>query len=133
METPMTIAQARMWRDASDAFRMFEARNSGLQDFSILGLFKHISAIASTRSGWRFREGSLRMINGWRAVLSCGRCLVRIGPLRACFALHFDCASRVQVVPYNLYLAMFSPAIVNVLCFDPDRTKQHTPKNKQTQ
>ena len=30
-----------------------------------------------------------------------------------------------QVVPYNLYLAMFSPAIVNVLCFDPDRRKQH--------
>ena len=30
-----------------------------------------------------------------------------------------------QVVPYNLYLAMFSPAIVNVLCFDPDRTEQH--------
>ena len=26
----------------------------------------------------------------------------------------------VQVVPYNLYLAMFSPAIVNVLCFDPN-------------
>ena len=36
-----------------------------------------------------------------------------------------------QVVPYNLYLAMFSPAIVNVLCFDPDRTKQHT-SEKQT-
>ena len=36
-----------------------------------------------------------------------------------------------QVVPYNLYLAMFSPAIVNVLCFDPDRRKQHTAE-KQT-
>jgi hypothetical protein len=41
----------------------------------------------------------------------------------------FDCASRVRrlvQVPYNLYLAMFSPAIVNVLCFDPDLEENNT-------
>ena len=43
----------------------------------------------------------------------------------ACHACIARCLS-VQVVPYNLYLAMFSPAIVNVLCFDPGRRKQHT-------
>ena len=38
-----------------------------------------------------------------------------------------------QVVPYNLYLAMFSPAIVNVLCFDPDleENNTHTLETKQ--
>jgi hypothetical protein len=38
----------------------------------------------------------------------------------------------VQVVPYNLYLTMFSPAIVNVLCFDPDRRKTIHAEKKQT-
>ena len=37
-----------------------------------------------------------------------------------------------QVVPYNLYLAMFSPAIVNVLCFDPDPHKATHTSEKQT-
>ena len=47
-----------------DEFRMFEARNSGLQGFSIHGLYKNINAIASTRSGWRFRGGCRLTING---------------------------------------------------------------------
>ena len=33
------------------------------------------------RSGWRFREGSLLTINGWRAVLSCCCFLASIGPV----------------------------------------------------
>ena len=38
-----------------------------------------------------------------------------------------------QVVPYNLHLAMFSLAIVNVLCFDPDlEQKQHTHTHTHT-
>ena len=53
-------------RDSSLGSSEFETATC----FSIPGHSKNINAIASTRSGWRFRGGYRRMISGWRAVLS---------------------------------------------------------------
>ena len=48
--------------------------------------------------------------------LACLLCLFNL-------AAHHSCISRcrpAQVVPHNIYLAMYSPSSVNVLAFDPE-------------
>ena len=37
-----------------------------------------------------------------------------------------SCCRPAQVVPHNIYLAMYSPASVNVLAFDPEPDQNNT-------
>ena len=102
--------------------------------FSSRGRISRTNAFAPTQSVWRFRDASRPMINGRRACavvvrfsssvlyISSGHtsCLLQCPSNRA---VHRVCIFRhcsYQVVPHNIYLAMYSPASVNVLAFDPE-------------
>ena len=97
--------------------------------FSSHGRTSRTNAFAPTQSVWRFRDVSRPMINGRRACavvvhFSSSVTHISSGHTSRCLrAVHCVCIFRrcpYQVVPHNIYLAMYSPASVNVLAFDPE-------------